>query len=187
MVWLPGLFAYFRHPNRPPSELRHLLELRRIYVERFLAHAVQKASLEALDTHLRDVRRTLDAWRLRAREPLPEDVGAAVARLLARYEDFLVTGSRVRKTSAKTLADSERLLEGMLATITELARGASAAGIDIRAVAIELDVEDVQRQAEDRVAEVLLDEGATEPDEELAFLERFFGRSMPAIPTRLLS
>jgi hypothetical protein len=174
---------WFRRAHRAPHELRHLMEVRRLYLEQVRTAARQQASIDALDRHIADVRKTLDTWSDRAVRPLPDDVRSAVMRLLGRYGDYLAVAEEIRAKSVSTLRSCSESAEWMLSTITRLGGNAARAGIDTRALAMELDVDEIQKNAENAIARALLDEGAFEPDEELVFLEKLFSSSLtPGAP-----
>lgn len=156
------------------------MEVRRIYIEQVARVAELQASIDALDLHIGELQKTIAVWNDRALRPLPDAARAAVLRLVGRYGDYVEVAQERRRRGASLVRTCAESAEWMLGSLTELGGAAARAGIDTRALAVEIDVEQVRRAAEERTARVFLDEGAFEPDEDLVFLEKLFSSSLGA-------
>lgn len=170
-----------RFRPKPSAFLEPVLAFRALYLEQVETVANVRAALDALDRQIESHRAIVRKWESRMMLPgLPEDVRAGCATVHERYSYYLANELCTRASVAATLRSSEELAESMLQDLVRLGRGAAAAGLDTRTLAVEIDVTALERAAAERNALAIIEDGGLDQDEERVFLERLFERGLSA-------
>lgn len=179
------LREYFGTPPRghvAPRALAPLMTLRRLYLEQVVVVTNLEAAKESLERKISEHRLIAEVWDSRSRLPAPGDVIDAARRVSDRYWRFIDSEVDTLASADRALFRCRGVAEEMLSDLIRLGRDAARVGIDTRALAMEIDMGELEQDAREHIALSIIGDGGLEQDEDRLFLERLFERGLETAP-----
>lgn len=177
MALLGRLLRALSRP-KPPAALEPVLRVRRLYLEQVQSTQNLQAAFDSLEESIRQHQKTAGRWRDRSRLPISEEMKTEAMAIAKRYGAYIHSAVPVRRECIRTLRTCRETQEAQLRRLTELGAAAARLGLDTRSLAVEIDMDRVERTAAERNALALIENGIHETDEEVAFMEKLFERGL---------